>query len=355
MAVVVVLVLSLGISVGRALLAPGTDSVAARLAEWARFHGLGWVVITAERAQYNATKPTTGGTVTGGVPTVGTTPRPSAQVVQRLAPIEPVAAGYLAGEGQWQTVTSVGGSPAIEAAFLRPDAQHTSYLVAVVHMDPKRLRFVLHPGYHVPGGQSLWTQQDQIPQNQLGTVLATFNSGFTIVDANGGYWQGGHEIAPLRKGAASMVLRQDGTIDVQAWPGGTPAAGVDAVRQNLVLLIDKGKINPAVYNPTTSVWGKTVGNATFVWRTAIGVRADGSVIFVVGPALDVPTLATLLQRAGAVRAMELDINRDWTNFLTYAHPSPGMAVPHQLTYDSSINPYRYLNPSSRDFVAVLPR
>jgi hypothetical protein len=104
------------------------------------------------------------------------------------------------------------------------------------------------------------------------------------------------------------------------------------------------------------VWGKTVGNAAYVWRSGIGVRADGSVVFVVGPAMTIQTLAGVLQDAGAVNAMELDINPDWTNYITYSHPAPGNAAPELLPPPNpSVNPSRYLQPSSRDFVAVLPR
>jgi hypothetical protein len=67
------------------------------------------------------------------------------------------------------------------------------------------------------------------------------------------------------------------------------------------------------------------------------------------------TLASVMQDVGAVRAMELDINQSWTNFITYAHPGGGVAVPHMLTSDEHPNPYRYLQPSARDFVTVLAR
>jgi hypothetical protein len=47
-----------------------------------------------------------------------------------------------------------------------------------------------------------------------------------------------------------------------------------------------------------------------------------------GPNLNITDLANLLVRAGAVRAMELDINPDWVNFATF-HPSTpnGRATP----------------------------
>jgi Phosphodiester glycosidase len=110
-----------------------------------------------------------------------------------------------------------------------------------------------------------------------------------------------------------------------------------------------------VYNQTQAAWGLTFTGASYVWRTALGIRQDGSLVFVVGPAMSVRTLATIVHAAGAVRAMELDINPTWTNFMTYRHPSKGVAVPHMLTTDEQPNPYRYLQPSSRDFVAVLAR
>ena len=58
--------------------------------------------------------------------------------------------------------------------------------------------------------------------------------------------------------------------------------------------------------------------------------------------MSVRTLANIVLAAGAVRAMELDINPTWTNFMTYGHPSKGVAVPHMLTRDEQPNPYRYL-------------
>lgn len=66
----VLLVASTGASIAPALTAPGTDSVAARLAEWGRDHGLGWAVTLLERVQYAKDAPTVGGSIAGGLPTV---------------------------------------------------------------------------------------------------------------------------------------------------------------------------------------------------------------------------------------------------------------------------------------------
>ena len=361
--VILVPLLWLGWSIGGALAAPGTDTTAARLAEWARSNGMGWVVSELEQVQYQLNPPKVGGSLAGGIPLVSA-PRVSSGLPSATsrakpsiavpAPIPAQAQPALPNEGVWQTLTSVHGQPAISAAFLRPDAQHTSYLVGVAWLNQKLVKMVLHPGYTVPGGSG-WSQPFYVPSSRRDSLLATFNSGFTMQDNNGGYWQDGQSAAPLRQGAASMVLYKDGHVDVVKWNATTPGPNVAAVRQNLGLLVENGKISADVDSTTTRTWGKTVGNPTFVWRSALGIRKDGSLVFVVGASMSVHTLANIVRDAGAVNAMELDINKAWTNFITYTHPSTGVAVPHMLNSDAHPNPYRYLQPSSRDFVAVSAR
>ena len=57
--------------------------------------------------------------------------------------------------------------------------------------------------------------------------------------------------------------------------------------------------------------------------------------------------------AGAVRAMELDINTYWTSFITYRYP--GARDPANLLADMDRSPLRYLTPDDRDFFAVYVR
>src|SRR5664279_3980091 len=71
---ILALLLWLTYSIGSVLLAPGTDSTTARLAEWGRDHGLGSVVLGLEKLQYRLNPPATGGAPPSGL----LTPSPSA-------------------------------------------------------------------------------------------------------------------------------------------------------------------------------------------------------------------------------------------------------------------------------------
>jgi hypothetical protein len=353
----------LGDSLEPALTAQGGGSVAARLAEWGRFHHLGWLVDELERIQYDLHPPRVGGTLKGGVPPVGTPAAPSpaghtrasSAVLPAPAPITPFALPALRGEGTWRTLALVKGQPALRVAYLRPDAVHTSYLTGVFWMNPRLLRFQLHPGTEVPGGTG-WAVPPVLAHTGLGALVATFNSGFTLTDNRGGFYEDGRTAKPLVTGEASLVMFRDGTATVGAWNQQVRMApSVVAVRQNLDLMINNGKIAPDIGVNDTPTWGYTLGNTYDVFRSGIGVTASGALVYVAGNALSTTTLARILQRAGAVRAMELDINPEWVSAMWYSHPSPGSAVPHLLTQDEMPSPYRYFSVSARDFVSVYAR
>src|ERR1017187_2653870 len=69
-----VLLLWLTWSIGGALTAPGTDTTSARLAEWARYNGLGWVVSGLEKLQYDMKPPKGGGRLPGVTPQIPAAP-----------------------------------------------------------------------------------------------------------------------------------------------------------------------------------------------------------------------------------------------------------------------------------------
>lgn len=347
--VLAVTLVAVGTSVARALEAPGTDGVAARLAEWGRSHGLSSVVDQLERATYRP--PRVGGRPAATSPLAGPAPVRAATVRHRLPasalpPLAPLASPGLPGEGVWHVLATVRGRPAMQEAFLRPDAVHTSYTAGVVWMDTSLLRFVLHPGTQEPGGGP-WSQPPDISAQERPQLLAAFNGGFRLDAARGGFYEAGRTAGGLRDGAASLVLTGDGRAQVGQWGRDVrPGPGVVAVRQNLDLLVDGGAVVPGLDSNVRNRWGATVGNRKYVWRSGVGQTASGALVYVAGNRLSAGTLAELLRRAGSVRAMELDINAQWTSFVLY--PAERNLLP-----DMRRSPRRYDATSSRDFLTVL--
>ena len=99
-------------------------------------------------------------------------------------------------------------------------------------------------------------------------------------------------------------------------------------------------------------------NAVLVWRSGVGVTPSGALVYVAGPGLSVQSLADILVHAGARRAMELDINSSWVDFVSFRPPTGGAPDPgngSKLLPGMAGDPGRYLGPSTRDFFAVLVR
>ena len=352
-------VFTTALSIGRAFETAGSDGPVARLAEWGRDHGLGPVVTLAESLQYRLHPPATGGTpdltVLRAASAVPLNPRPSGlSLASGPAPsrphMVPPDSPALPGEGVFVPIGSSPRDLLVQTSHVRPDSVHTSYLTGVAwmsHLD----RFVLHPGYAEPGPVARWTERSSLAGHALTSLLATFNSGFKMRDAKGGYYDHGQTAGTLTTGAASFVIYTDGHATVGTWGKDvrmTPQ--VAFVRQNLKPLISSGRIAKDVNANVESNWGATIGGDVAAWRSGVGVTAQGDIVYAAGDALTVRALANILSRAGAISAMQLDINQSWVSYMTYQHRH-GKVVASKLV-DFQRPAERYLQPTSRDFIAV---
>ena len=355
-----ILVILTSVSIGHALTYPGGGSFSARIAEWARDHHMGALVTFGEWLTYSPPQK-------GGKPSFALTGPTAA--TQRIAHekkalaalygppprLKSFAGHPLPGEGVWRVLGVVDGHPAMYGTDLRPSSVYSSYVAGIVEMNQSLLKFQLRPGTEDPGPGD-WHAQSYITPGTRHGLLATFNSGFKIDVSGGGFYLNGTRRGTLTKGVASEVYYKDGHIAIGNW-GGTlhMSPQVAAVRQNLHLIVQNGQIPSSVDNNVEGSWGATLGGGYYVWRSGIGITKTGRIVFAYGPALNVRELAQLLKRAGAVTAMQLDINPDWMSFMYYlndmtTHPRPVNMLPDQVQ-----PPNRYYSPASRDFTAVYAR
>ena len=207
----------------------------------------------------------------------------------------------------------------------------------------------LYPGYKGPGQTSLPRGPEMVPLAARPRLLATFNSGFYEFDAAAGFYVNHTLYFPMIRGLATVVRYRDGTDDVVAWTGGPhPGANVLMARQNLTLLVSHARVTARAAQ--NSLWGVTLHGVAAVWRTALGVTAQGDLIYAAAPAQTSASLARVMVLLHCVRAMQLDINPEWPIFVTYA--GSGAKGPSLYVPNPNQIPGRFLYSSTKDFFAV---
>ena len=348
-----------------ALAGRSDSSIGIRTVEWLRDNGARGLVDRVENIYYSLTAPSKGG------PPLKALPRQSGAVavtavqipqlryrlprLRRYRPpnIAPVIHPALPGEGVWHPTFAGGGSrPPVLITSFRPEPEYPQLVAGVAWIDHTRTSVMLYPGISEPAVTMPSRGPAEVPMSARSGVVATFNSAFKLQDSGGGFAYDGHTYAPMKPNTATIVRYRDGRVDVISWHGGSDVPpNVLYARQNLPLIVNGGRPNPNLSNGPQ--WGATLGNAIMVWRSSIGVDRHGNLIYGAANDQTVASLAAIMIRAGAVRAMELDINTYWTSFITYRYP--GARDPANLLADMDRSPTRYLTPDDRDFFAVYVR
>jgi hypothetical protein len=277
-----------------------------------------------------------------------------------LAPL----AGSAAGQGEWHPVgrTVRGYRVVYETRLLPPGGRRPAGLA---WMDTRLLAARLYSGSISPGGGP-YQFSAPIQPAQAASLVAAFNGGFKMRDARGGYYTDGRVIDRLRPGAASLVIFADGSVNLGAWGRDVQmTSSVVSVRQNLVLLVADSRPTAAAQG-NWRAWGSTCGVSSCAasvpgikhqWRSGLGITANGALVYAAGPALDPLQLAGLLVRAGAVRAMQLDINPNWPVFVSFdPRTAAGLASPtngSKLLASTAQGPATFFQPAwARDFITM---
>jgi hypothetical protein len=337
---------------------PSNSSFFINAVEWMRDNGARGLVNTVENTYYSLTAPAKGGAALRQLPgQKGALASAAAHrvVIHYYLPpaIKPLTRG-LPGEGVWHATFAGGGSrPPVMITSFRPEpVDYPQVVVGVAWIDHTRTSTQIYPGVQEPALPLPSRGPEEVPMSLRSNLVATFNSGFKLSDSGGGFAMNGHTYAPLQDGIATIVRYTDGSVDVVKWTAGPHApANVTWARQNLPLIVDNGRPNPNLNDGPQ--WGATLGNAALVWRSAVGVDSHGNLIYAAGPDQGLSSLATTMIHAGAVRAMELDINTYWTSLITYR--APGAQGAANLLGSMDRSPLRYLSPDDRDFFAVYVR
>ena len=238
--------------------------------------------------------------------------------------------------------------------------QHSVYVaqigggrVGLMWMNPQLLSFRFIPGWEVPEHSPI-RGIDQRPSTWVPRLAAAFNGGFRLRDDVGGYFYAGSLVKSLTRGLATFAVTKSGRLVVGVWGRDIRSTnGLVAVRQNLAPLVLNGKAQASL-GDSAYAWGAADGGASVANRSALGMRADGSLVFAYGYEVPAATMARALVAIGVRTAIMLDMNKSWPMGFAYSPPRPGRA-PEGHPIQSGI--YRdassYYEQFRKDFVVAL--
>jgi hypothetical protein len=264
----------------------------------------------------------------------------------------------LPGEGAWATTGLPRNTPAdtlMAKTFIRPDKTRPYATVGILVIDQRRMHLKMVGGTAHPGGDRGVKGPGTVPKEDYSTLLVAFNGGFQGPHGNFGMVANGKEYRPLRAGLATICVMANGTMKMGQYGRDISwEPGMEACRQNAVLLVDSGEVSKRTAEGNDT-WGYVnVDSSEFItWRSAVGLTKDGNLMIAAGNSLSAETLAKAMQAAGAYMAMQLDINAPYISTGLY-YPQPDGTLKVDKFMDSmAASPSSFLGMRERDFFYVV--
>jgi hypothetical protein len=260
----------------------------------------------------------------------------------------------IADEGIWKN-KPLGLFPNKEVmayTFLRPDPTRSDTITTIVQIDTSVINMSSVAGTKHPGGSVGKPGSGMIPKDvaDSGKLIAAFDGGFQYRDGAYGMIVGDTTYLPLKNDLGTVVGYKDGSLKIINYTGQSLGDNVAFIRQNCPILIANG--NVAVTDPENkSLWGRIVKGQVGIYtsRSGIGLTKEGNLLFAVGNNLTPITLADALKAAGAINAIQLDINPEWVRFNIFESISQGKYSSTTLTKDMHDGSKAYLNGYTKDF------
>jgi len=243
------------------------------------------------------------------------------------------------GEGVWEsrgTPQGPDGRPVMFRTSYRPSEEFPNAVVHMLLLDMRRLSARLYIGSSEPGakpGSSAVSPEDKSRLRAITNALwKQKHSGEA-----GTVFQG-EVLKKLVPGVATIVVFNDGTVDILEWNDDIPISSVRDAKQLRHLIVKNGKVVTSVsqgrhvtdaeiglgyllvedempnpYYQWGGWWGggplHTSGEYWYIaTRSAFGIRADGNLVFAIGHHISTRDLAKALVLAGCDRAIHGDAN-----------------------------------------------
>lgn len=262
----------------------------------------------------------------------------------------------LTGEGKWTTIINASEDALMAETFLRPDKSRPYAITYLVKMNMQHLSLGEVAGIVQPGGYYN-SGSGKVPTTvqKTNNLVAAFNGGFQNKDGHYGMIVGDKTYLPLQKNIATLVIYKNSKIKIINYTGQDLGKDVVAVRQNGPILLQNSKDVSSSPAWDMETWGLTTTNSMYTWRSGIGITKNGDLIYAAGPSLVPESLAAALKAAGAVDAMQLDINPVWVRFIVFDSLGNGQYQYSPLTKDMVNGGGQYLTGYQKDFFYLVEK
>ncbi len=312
-----------------------------------------------------------------------------------LSPLTPSAipplysSPVLPDEGVWlsKNMPAENGVPIIFKTKYRPSVHYPNAVAHMLLFDMRSIAARLYLGSAEEGGSAA---SARIERRDKANILAVTNGLWKVRHSGGGgIILGGKELKRLKPGLATLVVNENGSVDILEWNENIPISQISDARQLKHLIVSEAKIiesitrggkrvdseiglgsllneaQPVLSTAADNLSGGgpvlnfTSGANWFIaTRSAFGIREDGNLVFAVGHHISTKDLAKALALAGCVRGMHGDANPGNCVATVYRMDETGNALsldklsPQQDDFVSK----RYLNgPVASDFYAFFKR
>lgn len=266
------------------------------------------------------------------------------------------------GDGHWVALADDAlGEARMFKTLLHPDVERAWAELFVVALDLRRVRLHFVPGTVEPQAtvdEAMdLPRPGRVPDEDHAGVIAAFNGGFKTEHGHYGTFSNGVTLVPPLTDTCTIALTKDNTLRIATWSKLDREAREGAWwRQTPGCMYEDGKINPRLAGGRVSKWGSTIDGETVIRRSAIGVDAAGTTLFVgISNHTTAPAIARGMRHAGAVTVAQLDINFSYPKFVTFREAAASklkVAVPLAEGFEYADGEY-LRRPSQRDFFYVM--
>ncbi len=269
------------------------------------------------------------------------------------------------GDGEWlglHDVRHAGEPPRMYKTLLHPDKGRSWAEVFVVAIDLKQVTLYPVVGTQEPqpdSDEARGYQRDgKIPVDRQTTLLAAFNGGFMTEHGGYGMKLDGVTIAKPKPRACAIAYYKDGSLRIGSWSAlGNAEADMLWFRQTPECMWENNTLHAGLQaGAGLKKWGSTVDGETVIRRSAIGLNADRSVLYVaITNHTSARVLADGLHHAGASDVAQLDVNWSYPKFVTFepiGHTHVLHPVPLAPGFEFSDDEY-LRKKEKRDFFYIL--